>query len=145
MQDSSAFQYIAIDQIHESTTNPRQTRKKCIQNARNKAEQANASILASHSTNVKEGAIVGLFGGIVANCVTGAAVGAVIPIVTGFEPLAPVTGFAGCAANAFNPAGLIAGTATGIMGAYGLDMYHINANNKEDENTINNICSQLPD
>jgi hypothetical protein len=25
MQDSSAFQYIAIDQIHESTTNPRQT------------------------------------------------------------------------------------------------------------------------
>ena len=25
MQDSSAFQYIAIDQIHESTTNPRLT------------------------------------------------------------------------------------------------------------------------
>jgi ParB family chromosome partitioning protein len=25
MQDSSAFQYVAIDQIHESTTNPRQT------------------------------------------------------------------------------------------------------------------------
>jgi ParB family transcriptional regulator, chromosome partitioning protein len=25
MQDSSAFQYIAIDQIHESTTKPRQT------------------------------------------------------------------------------------------------------------------------
>jgi ParB family chromosome partitioning protein len=25
MQDSSAFQYLAIDQIHESTTNPRQT------------------------------------------------------------------------------------------------------------------------
>ena len=25
MQNSSAFQYIAIDQIHESTTNPRQT------------------------------------------------------------------------------------------------------------------------
>ncbi|RXH54466.1 MULTISPECIES: ParB/RepB/Spo0J family partition protein [Acidobacteriaceae] len=25
MQDSSAFQYIAVDQIHESTTNPRQT------------------------------------------------------------------------------------------------------------------------
>jgi ParB family chromosome partitioning protein len=25
MQDSSAFQYIAIDQIHESTINPRQT------------------------------------------------------------------------------------------------------------------------
>jgi hypothetical protein len=25
MQDSSAFQFIAIDQIHESTTNPRQT------------------------------------------------------------------------------------------------------------------------
>jgi ParB family chromosome partitioning protein len=25
MQDSSAFQYIAIDQIHESRTNPRQT------------------------------------------------------------------------------------------------------------------------
>ena len=25
MQDSSAFQYLAIDQIHESSTNPRQT------------------------------------------------------------------------------------------------------------------------
>jgi hypothetical protein len=25
MQDSSAFQYLAIDQIHESTTNPRRT------------------------------------------------------------------------------------------------------------------------
>ena len=25
MQDSSAFQYIAVDQIHESVTNPRQT------------------------------------------------------------------------------------------------------------------------
>jgi ParB family chromosome partitioning protein len=25
MQNSSAFQYLAIDQIHESTTNPRQT------------------------------------------------------------------------------------------------------------------------
>ena len=25
MQDSSAFQFIAIDQIHESTTNPRRT------------------------------------------------------------------------------------------------------------------------
>ena len=25
MQDSSAFQYLAIDTIHESTTNPRQT------------------------------------------------------------------------------------------------------------------------
>ena len=25
MQDSSAFQYLAIDQIHESTTNPRKT------------------------------------------------------------------------------------------------------------------------
>jgi ParB family chromosome partitioning protein len=25
MQDSSAFQFIAIDQIHESTTNPRKT------------------------------------------------------------------------------------------------------------------------
>jgi ParB family chromosome partitioning protein len=25
MQGSSAFQFIAIDQIHESTTNPRQT------------------------------------------------------------------------------------------------------------------------
>jgi len=25
MQNSSAFQYIAVDQIHESTTNPRQT------------------------------------------------------------------------------------------------------------------------
>ncbi len=25
MQDSSAFQIIAIDQIHESTTNPRRT------------------------------------------------------------------------------------------------------------------------
>jgi len=25
MQDSSAFQFIAIDQIHKSTTNPRQT------------------------------------------------------------------------------------------------------------------------
>lgn len=29
MQDSSAFQYIAIDQIHESTTNPRQTFEQC--------------------------------------------------------------------------------------------------------------------
>ena len=25
MQDSSAFQFLAIDTIHESTTNPRQT------------------------------------------------------------------------------------------------------------------------
>ena len=25
MQDSSAFQFLAIDQIHESTTNPRRT------------------------------------------------------------------------------------------------------------------------
>jgi ParB family chromosome partitioning protein len=25
MQDSSAFQYLAIDTIHESTTNPRRT------------------------------------------------------------------------------------------------------------------------
>jgi ParB family chromosome partitioning protein len=25
MQNSSAFQYLAIDTIHESTTNPRQT------------------------------------------------------------------------------------------------------------------------
>jgi ParB family chromosome partitioning protein len=25
MQDSSAFQFLAIDQIHESTTNPRKT------------------------------------------------------------------------------------------------------------------------
>jgi hypothetical protein len=25
MQNSSAFQYLTIDQIHESTTNPRQT------------------------------------------------------------------------------------------------------------------------
>ncbi len=27
MQDSSAFQFIAVDQIHESTTNPRQAFK----------------------------------------------------------------------------------------------------------------------
>ena len=29
MQDSSAFQFLAIDQIHESTTNPRQTFEPC--------------------------------------------------------------------------------------------------------------------
>jgi ParB family transcriptional regulator, chromosome partitioning protein len=38
MQDSSAFQYIAIDQIHESTTNPRQTFEQ------NKLEELAASI-----------------------------------------------------------------------------------------------------
>ena len=29
MQDSSAFQYLAIDTIHESTTNPRHTFEEC--------------------------------------------------------------------------------------------------------------------
>jgi hypothetical protein len=56
-----------------------------------------------------------------------------------------VTGLAGCALNAFEPFGLIAGVGSGIGAAYVLDVYHMNAAKNEYNNTVNNVCAALPD
>jgi hypothetical protein len=120
-------------------------RKKCIQAAQTTYNQATANIQANHVTNLKEGALAGFVTGVIGNCISGAVVGAAVPIATGvFAFTAPVTGLAGCAANALNPVGLIAGVGGGLAGAYGLDIYHAQVA-KNDYNNQVNACSALPD
>ena len=81
---------------------PQTSRQKCIQSAQAKYNQTRANIQASHTTNLKEGAVAGFVTGVIGNCITGAVVGAAVPIVSGVAAwAAPVTGVAGCAANAF--------------------------------------------
>ena len=117
---------------------PQTSRQKCIQSAQAKYNQTRANIQASHTTNLKEGAVAGFVTGVIGNCITGAVVGAAVPIVSGVAAwAAPVTGVAGCAANAFNPAGLIAGVGGGLVGAYGLDIYHMQAAKNDYNNQVN--------
>ncbi len=72
--------------------------------------------------------------------------GAAVPIFSGIAaPAAIVTGPAGCVANSMNPAGLIGGVGSGLAGAYGYDIYQVTSAKAAANDTINNVCSALPD
>jgi len=126
------------------SNHPKTPKQACVDNAAAAMNQKVAGVQADHNKNLVVGVVGGVVTGAIQNCLTGAFVGAAVPLTFGQVELSPATGLAGCGANLFNPGGLVLGALQGAAASIGYDIFQVQQAKQEYAKQVNSVCSQLP-